>query len=480
MAKRLEKSAGMRRENSVTVAEKAGISRPPLFPPGRDWLWGSILGLVVVLVYLPVWNAGFIWDDPLVVTANPVIVGPLGLGDIWTTRLADICPFTLTTFWLEHALWGLAPAPYHVVNILFHAGGAIVLWRVLRRLLVPGAWLGAALWALHPLQVQSAAWIAEMKNTESGLFFLLAILFFLRWRKARESRTRSGGEYALTLLFAALALASKSSTVILPVVLGLSAWWTEGRWRWRNLVNVALIFAMAVIAGLVSLWTQGLQLAAGADPQWARSWPERIADAGDAVWFYLGKLIWPHPLIFMYPRWQIDASRWTSYLPLLAVIVVLGAAVVFRFRLFRGCAAAGAGAGRQLHFPVLARLRSLSIFGEHGSACAGGGGDLSAVEFRSRTNFEAAIGALCGFASGPCRPELAASHDLQGPRDSLDRYAGKESRLLGGLLQPGQRLLAGGKDQRRACPIPKVGRPQSPLRQGSQQPGHCAGEAGTS
>jgi tetratricopeptide (TPR) repeat protein len=322
MAKRSKKKKGARGDDFAPAARNAGIASSPLFPPGRGWLWGLILGLAVVLVYLPVWNAGFIWDDDLVVTTNPVIVGPLGLSEIWTTSHADICPFTLTTFWIEHALWGLAPAPYHVVNVLFHGGCAVVLWRVLRALRVPGAWLGAALWALHPVEVQSAAWIAEMKNTESGLFFLLAILFFLRWMKARDDGTRGDGNYALTLLFAALAMASKSSTVILPVVLCLCAWWMEGRWQWRNLARFAPVFLMSVAAGVLSLWTQGLQLAASVDPQWVRTWPERIAAAGDAIWFYLGKLVWPDPLIFMYPRWQIDAAQWTSYLPLLAVIFV--------------------------------------------------------------------------------------------------------------------------------------------------------------
>ena len=141
--------------------------------------------------------------------------------------------------------------------------------------------------------------------------------------KRLDGRTGGGWNYALTLLFAALAMASKSSTVILPVVLCLCAWWMEGRWQWRNLARVAPIFLMSVAASAVSMWPQELQLAAATDPQWARSWPERLVTAGDAVWFYLGKLLWPHPLITIYPRWQIDAGQWFSYLPLLAVIVVL-------------------------------------------------------------------------------------------------------------------------------------------------------------
>jgi tetratricopeptide (TPR) repeat protein len=288
----------------------------------RDWLLGLILLVAVILTYSPVWWAGYIWDDDLVVTANHVIVGPLGLKEIWTTSAADICPLTLTTFWVEHALWGTSPLLYHLVNVLLHGACAILLWRVLRSLQVPGAWLGAALWALHPVMVESVAWITEMKNTESGLFFLLSILFFVKDLRTAPSGKRGiwNRNHALTLLFAALAMTAKSSTVILPLVLCLCAWWAEGRWKWLNLARIAPIFLMSIAAGLVSIWT--LNVHGADDPQWARSWPERLVTAGDAVWFYLGKLLWPHPLMAIYPRWQVDASVWFSYLPALAVILV--------------------------------------------------------------------------------------------------------------------------------------------------------------
>jgi len=291
----------------------------------RHWLWALILLLSVILTYSPVWKAGFIYDDGQLLTTNPCVVGPLGLKEIWTTSAADISPLLFTTFRLEHALWGLEPLPYHLVNVLLHGACAILLWRVLRSLRVPGAWLGAALWSLHPVEVESVAWISEMKNTESCLFFLLSILFFVRWLRAKDLDGRTGGawNYALTLLFAALAMASKSSTVILPLVLCLCAWWMQGRWYWRNLARVVPIFLMAIAASALSIWTQGLQLAADTDPQWVRTWPERLVAAGDAVWFYLGKLLWPHPLIAIYPRWQIDAGQWISYLPLLAVVAIL-------------------------------------------------------------------------------------------------------------------------------------------------------------
>jgi tetratricopeptide (TPR) repeat protein len=325
MAKRSPRKHVRSREIPAKIAAAgAGAQGLPVWL-NRDWIFGLLLIGAVILAYLPIWQAGYIWDDDQVLTANPVIVGPLGLKEIWTTRAADICPLTLTTFWVEHALWGLAPLPYHLVNVLMHGVCAVVLWRVLRSLRVPGAWLGAALWALHPVQVESVAWIVEMKNTQSCLFFLLSILFFVRWLRAGTSGERSAGnwDYVLTLLFSAMAMASKSSTVILPVVLCLCAWWVQGRWQWRNFVKVGPIILMSVAATLVSMWTQGLQLATEANAQLARSWPDRLAMAGDAVWFYLGKLVWPHPLITVYPGWEINAGQSLSYLPLLTVTILM-------------------------------------------------------------------------------------------------------------------------------------------------------------
>jgi Tfp pilus assembly protein PilF len=311
-----------RTKKKIAPAAKPVALRFPLWL-SRDWVWGLILVGTVLLAYLPVWHAGFIWDDDQIVTANPVVAGPLGLKEIWTTSAGKFCPLVYTTFWAEHALWGLAPLPYHLVNVLLHGACAVLLWQVLRTLRIPGAWIGAALWALHPVQVESVAWISEMKNTESGVFFLLAILFFVRWLKTSQGGARNGvgWNYGLTLLFAALAMAAKSSTVILPLVLCLCAWWVEGRWNWRSLAKMTPIFLMSAIASALTIWTPNHEETG--NPNWTQSWPQRLVTAGDAVWFYLGKLLWPHPLVAIYPRWAIDAGQVVSYLPLGAVILVL-------------------------------------------------------------------------------------------------------------------------------------------------------------
>ena len=322
MAKRSERRKKTVPSNPTSDVKTAPISSPALAWHDHPWLRALALVAAVILVYTPVWHAGFIWDDDDHVTANPCIVGPLGLLQIWTTSDANFFPLTLTTFWFEHALWGLEPLPFHLLTVALHAAGAVVLWRVLLALKIPGAWLGSALWALHPVEVESVAWISETKNTQSGLFFLLSILCFIRWLRATDAKPRSrrDWDYALCLIFAALSMASKSSTAMLPAVLCLCAWWLEGRWQWRNLLRVAPVVLMSIAGSALSVWTQGQELAAMADPQWDRSWPERFAGAGDAVWFYLGKLVWPYPLSLIYPRWQIDPNAPTAYLGLIAAL----------------------------------------------------------------------------------------------------------------------------------------------------------------
>jgi tetratricopeptide (TPR) repeat protein len=325
------------RQQKRHPANNPAVKRRPLAdeaprslqPPG--WLLALLLVAGVFIACMPVWQAGFIWDDDDHLTQNPCIVGPLGFKAIWTTGAAVYYPLVLTTFWIQHALWGLNPLPYHLLNVAMHAACALLLWRVLQRLRVPGAWFGAALWALHPVQVESVAWITELKNTQSCFFYLLAILFFLKWRVAGVlPGGRSGeGNYALALLCAALAILSKTSTVILPVVLGLCWWWIEGRWRWRNGLRLAPFFLISGLASAWTIWEQKFHSGA-LGPEWAQTGAERLVIAGKVVWFYLGKLLWPHPLIFIYPRWAIAAAQPAAYLPVLAVVVTL--LILWRYR----------------------------------------------------------------------------------------------------------------------------------------------------
>lgn len=299
----------------------------------HGWSSGWVRCLLViaglVILYSPACQSGFTWDDDEHLTQNPCIIGPQSIVDIWTTRAARICPLVLSTFWLEHQMWGLSPMPYHVVNVLMHAGAALLLWRVLLALRVPGAWLGALLWAVHPVQVETVAWVTEMKNTQSGLFFMAAVLFYLRTLRG-ESRKRL--DYPLSLLFGFLGMASKTSVVVLPAVLGLCAWYVEGRVSRRRLAELIPYVLMALAASALALWTQDIEGAN--DPLWQRSLPERLVTAGAVVWFYLGKLAWPHPLVFVYPKWQVDAASVLWWLPLIGLLMLLGTLIRRRGILF--------------------------------------------------------------------------------------------------------------------------------------------------
>ena len=305
----------------------------------RDWLWGFLLIALVCVAYARVFNADFIWDDESHLTRNPCIVGPLGLKEIWTSARAVYYPLVLTTFWTVHKFVGLSPWPYHVLNVLLHAGSAVLLWQVLRQLNVRGAWLGAALWALHPVMVQSVAWVTELKNTQSGFFYLLSIFCFLNWeekpRMTRISRIKGADEvlvrhprnprylwFGLSLLLFLLAILSKPSVVMLPVVLGLCVWWRKGQLYWRD---IAALAPFVLISAVASVWTilEQKYHAGAIGAEWAQTWPERLIIAGRAIWFYLAKLAWPYPLIFIYPRWKINSSQLIAYLPLVASIAGL-------------------------------------------------------------------------------------------------------------------------------------------------------------
>jgi len=283
--------------------------------------FGVALLVLTLAAYGPALRAGFIWDDDHHVTANRCIVGPLGFRAIWTTSSAVYYPLVLTSFWIEHAIWGLNPFFFHLVNILMHGMNAVILWRVLLRLEVPGAWFGAALWALHPVQVESVAWVTELKNAQSCLFYLLAILFFLKWRAVVGKHEKAILDYALAILFAVLAILSKASTVMLPLVLALCWWWKERNWRWRNTIWLLPFFILSAAASGWTVWEQKFHSGAqGAE--WSQTALQRFVIAGKAVWFYLGKLLWPHPLVFVYPRWPVDAFKIISLGPLVVAIVV--------------------------------------------------------------------------------------------------------------------------------------------------------------
>jgi protein O-mannosyl-transferase len=299
----------------------------------HGWLFGLFLVAVTLIAYGPAWRAGFIWDDDVYVTQNPLLTAPDGLRQIWFSLQSpsQYFPLTYTTFYVERALWGFHPLGYHLVNLLLHAANALLVWRVLARLRLPGAWLAAAIFALHPVQVESVAWITERKNVLMAFFFLLTLLAWIRF--IDEKTARPWRFYVLALVFYALALFGKTTACTLPAALLLILWLGKMPINWRRLAQVAPFVAMGIGMGLVTMWweryhqgTQGKLFEMGA--------VERVLVANRALWFYAGKLLWPANLAFSYPHWTISASDLGAYVWVLAT-AVLGL-VIWRTRRWAG------------------------------------------------------------------------------------------------------------------------------------------------
>jgi Tfp pilus assembly protein PilF len=268
------------------------------------------------LIYMPAICGGFIWDDVALISENRVIKADDGLSRLWfTTQADDYYPLTGSLWWLEWRLWGHSATGYHLVNVLLHAANAVLVWLILARLKVPGAWLAGCIFAFHPVNAATAAWVSEQKNTLSMLFFAVAILSYLRFYEGGRWRW-----YASSLGAFLLAELSKAAVVMLPVVLLGCVWWTRRRITWKDVLWSAPFFALSLVWGLVTLWYQ-YHLALGEPVSGTDGLGFRLAAAGCAPWFYLYKALLPFHLMAVYPRWQIDPSRWSSYLPGVLLVV---------------------------------------------------------------------------------------------------------------------------------------------------------------
>lgn len=288
----------------------------------RVKIQGWLLLLAVVLAYLPVWQAGFIWDDDRYVTQNRLLGTPEGLWRIWFSQDApsQYVPLTYTLFWIEHAMWGLWAAGYHWVNVLLHAANAWLLWRLLKKLAVPGAWLAAALFALHPVQVESVAWISERKNVLSLFFMLLSARAWVDFIESPLPAARRS--YRRALFFHALALASKATACLLPAALVCLLWLKGKTLDRRRALQIIPFVLLGVVMGLVAMWWerhhQGTE-----GPMFGLSLLGRTLVASRAVWFYLGKLFWPVNLTFIYPQWQINPADLQAYVWVLVCVTAL-------------------------------------------------------------------------------------------------------------------------------------------------------------
>ena len=306
----------------------------PAPPRAHSAIIAAAIIIATFLASLPAIRSGFIWDDDVHVTKNVTLRSLAGLELIWLRPGAtpQYYPLTHTTFWLEWHLWHVDPLGYHVVNVALHASSALLLWRVLALLgLGRAAPLAAAIFALHPIEVESVAWITERKNVLSGVFYFASALAFLKSDKP--------GSYALAVVLFICAVLSKTVAGTLPAALLLMIWWKTGRIRRRDALRVLPMFVIALVMGIVTARMER-QTVGAAGPEWAFTFLERCLIAVRALWFYAYKLLVPINLTFIYPRWTINPHNPLQWMFVLSAIAVVAALFALRNRLGRGPLAA--------------------------------------------------------------------------------------------------------------------------------------------
>ncbi len=302
--------------------------------PTLRWLsWAAALAVILgtLAAYSPVLRAGFIWDDDGHVT-RPALEGLSGLGKIWVQLGAtqQYYPVLHSAFWLEHRVWGDAPGPYHVANVLEHSIAACLLAFLVESLLGSGptgafrdarnrwlaAWATAVLFALHPMGVESVAWVSEQKNTLSAVFGFWSALVYIR--SGRSSR--GWGYGASSLLFAA-AILTKSVTVTLPAALLVLLWWREGRLERRDIARLLPWLVAGAAMGYTTAWVERTYIGANGG-SFSLDAASKGALAGRIAWFYATTWAWPRELLFEYPRWSIvgEPREWIGTIGVLAVV----------------------------------------------------------------------------------------------------------------------------------------------------------------
>jgi tetratricopeptide (TPR) repeat protein len=289
----------------------------------RATLFAALLVAAVFIVYWPAITAGFVFDDDFLIVHNPSLEASDGLYQIWcTTSNYDYFPLSYTSFLIEHRLWGTWATGYHLVSLVLHAINVLLVWHVLRKLNVPGSWLAALLFAVHPVAASSVAWISEQKNLWSLLFCLTSLSCYIEFQAGGRRRC-----YALSLIAFLAALLGKTSVVLAPGVMLLCTWWQTGRIRLRDWLLTAPFFLLSLAMALATVWFQ-FQRAIGDAAIPIGDYFERFRAAGYALWFYLGKDLVPVNLSMIYPRWDYSQlAIWPSL-----VVLIMGAV----FWWFRG------------------------------------------------------------------------------------------------------------------------------------------------
>jgi len=285
---------------------------------GRWHVWllqAAIIVLAGLWIYSPAYHGDWLWDDDQLLTQNPVVQsGSLqGLAKLWFyPDGADFFPLSYTALWLQWPFFGARPTGYHVTTIVLHLIGSLLVWALLARMRIPGAWLSGLIFAIHPVCVESVAWVSETKNTLSLPLCLLCCLCWVSQDDEPNTAQRNRFYY-FSILFFLLAMLAKTSMVALPVVLLLHAWWKRGRVSVDDGTRAAPLFLISIVLGMITIFYQHGR-AIGAEKMPVGGVASRIATAGMAILFYIGQIVWPARLLPIYPRWEVDPPKVWQFL----------------------------------------------------------------------------------------------------------------------------------------------------------------------
>jgi tetratricopeptide (TPR) repeat protein len=315
--KELKQARGAIAARNLTAAQ---LPRGGSIAPGF-WLRVAVIVLTALWIYAPSLRGPWVWDDALLVTQNKVILDPAGWWKIWLQPgcMQDYQPLKYSVVWLQWRLWGADPLGYHVTNLVLHIGSALLVWRLLGKLGLRLAWLGGLIFAMHPLQVESVAWISELKNTLSLPPFLLAMGAYLDFDARGQRR-----DYWLALALFVVALLAKTTMIMFPFVILLHAWWKYGRVTRRDVVRSEPFFVVSLLFGLATLWERHQHgIDANTLAAMATAHPvgflDRMVLTGLVIWFAIAKFVWPAGISLTYPLWKFEAASLLFYVPWLAL-----------------------------------------------------------------------------------------------------------------------------------------------------------------
>jgi Tfp pilus assembly protein PilF len=286
-------------------------------------LQAALIVLAGLWVYSPSYHGEWLWDDDQMLTANPTVQHRMTLDpNVPTDSLAtlkklwfspdgpDYFPLSYTALWAQWPFFGMESTGYHVTTILFHISGALLFWALLAKMKIPGAWLSGFLFAIHPVCVESVAWISETKNTVSLPFFMLSCIFWVA-QDDEPAATKRQRFYVLSIIFFLISMLAKTSIVAFPVVTLLYAWWKRRKVTERDIVLSLPLFAISIVLGLVTISYQwgraiGQEKIIIADLLTMDGFLSRTAIAGMGILHYLASIVWPVGLLPIYPRWEVD------------------------------------------------------------------------------------------------------------------------------------------------------------------------------